>query len=70
MLSLMSIILLLVPTPNSAYSVELHYYYRPTSITATGDGTSWLGTNAPDALFGSLYEAYMFMKGEADVATL
>ena len=56
------------PTPNSAYSVELHYYYRPTSITATGDGTSWLGTNAPDALlFGSLYEAYMFMKGEADV---
>ena len=59
------------PTPNSAYSVELHYYYRPTSITATGDGTSWLGTNAPDALlFGSLYEAYMFMKGEADVLKL
>ena len=59
------------PTPNSAYSVELHYYYRPTSITATGDGTSWLGTTAPDALlFGSLYEAYMFMKGEADVLQL
>ena len=59
------------PTPNSGYSVELHYYYRPTSITATGDGTSWLGTNAPDALlFGSLYEAYMFMKGEADVLQL
>ena len=56
------------PTPNSNYSVELHYYYRPQSITATGDGTSWLGTNAPDVLlFGSLYEAYMFMKGEADV---
>tara|TARA_Y100000114_G_scaffold156756_1_gene185125 strand:- start:1501 stop:2145 length:645 start_codon:yes stop_codon:yes gene_type:complete len=55
------------PTPNSNYAVELHYYYRPTSITATGDGTSWLGTNAPDALlFGSLYESYIFMKGEAE----
>ena len=59
------------PTPNSGYSVELHYYYRPTSITATGDGTSWLGTNAPDALlFGSLYEAYVFMKGEPDILQL
>tara|TARA_R100000988_G_scaffold24630_1_gene12002 strand:+ start:110 stop:754 length:645 start_codon:yes stop_codon:yes gene_type:complete len=55
------------PTPNSNYSVELHYYYRPQSITATADGTSWLGTNAPDALlFGSLFESYIFMKGEAE----
>ena len=53
------------PTPNANYSAELHYYYRPQSITATSDGTSWLGTNAPDTLlFGSLYEAYIFMKGE------
>ena len=59
------------PTPNSNYSVELHYYYRPTSITATGDGTSWLGTNAPDALlFGSLYESYIFMKGEPEFLKL
>ena len=40
---------ILAPTPDSNYSTELHYYYRPTSITASGDGTSWLGTNAPDA---------------------
>ena len=56
------------PTPNSNYSIELHYYYRPVSITATGDGTTWLGTNAPDALlYGSLYESYVFMKGDADI---
>ena len=55
-------------TPDADYSAELHYYYRPTSITATGDGTSWLGTNAPNAmLYGALTEAYIFMKGEADV---
>ena len=56
------------PTPNSNYSIELHYYYRPVSITATGDGTTWLGTNAPAALlYGSLYESYVFMKGDADI---
>tara|TARA_B100000282_G_scaffold287900_1_gene255923 strand:+ start:1673 stop:2317 length:645 start_codon:yes stop_codon:yes gene_type:complete len=59
------------PTPNANYSAELHYYYRPQSITATSDGTSWLGTNAPDTLlFGSLYEAYIFMKGEQEMLTL
>jgi hypothetical protein len=48
--------------------MELHYFYRPTSITASSDGTSWLGTNAELALFyGSLVEAYIFMKGEADL---
>jgi hypothetical protein len=56
------------PTPNSNYTLELHYYYRPTSITASSDGTSWLGTNAPFALlYGSLIEAYYYMKGEPDV---
>ena len=56
------------PTPDAYYSSELHYYYRPTSITASGDGTSWLGTNAPNAmLYGALTEAYTFMKGEADI---
>ena len=37
---------LLAPTPDSNYTMELHYFYRPTSITASSDGTSWLGTNA------------------------
>tara|TARA_R100000353_G_scaffold125639_1_gene89221 strand:+ start:500 stop:1144 length:645 start_codon:yes stop_codon:yes gene_type:complete len=56
---------LLAPTPDQAYTVELHYYYRPASIVSTSDGTSWLGTNAPDALlYGCLIEAYTYMKGE------
>jgi|TARA_R110002020_G_scaffold28697_2_gene91155 hypothetical protein len=59
------------PAPDSGYTVELHYFYRPESITASSDGTSWLGTNAPDALlYGCLIEAYTFMKGEPDVITL
>ena len=60
---------ILAPTPNSAYTVELHYYYRPASLTAGSDaGTTWLSTNAPYALlYGSLVEAYTFMKGEPDV---
>jgi hypothetical protein len=59
---------IVAPTPNSNYTLELHYYYRPTSITASSDGTSWLGTNAPFALlYGSLIEAYYYMKGEPDV---
>ena len=49
---------LLAPTPDSNYTMELHYFYRPQSITASSDGTSWLGTNAELALlYGSLVEA-------------
>ena len=59
---------IVAPTPSSALTAELHYYHRPTSITATSDGTSWLGTNAELALlYASLVEAYTFMKGEADM---
>ena len=59
---------LLAPTPDSSYTMELHYLYRPVSITASGDGTSWLGTNAELCLlYGSLVEAYTFMKGEPDL---
>ena len=47
---------ILAPTPNSNYAVELHYYYKPTSLTAGADsGTTWISTNAPFALlYGSL----------------
>ena len=56
------------PTPDSAYTAELHYFYRPASITTDDSGITWIGTNASDALlYGSLVEAYIFMKGEADV---
>ena len=60
---------IVAPTPNSNYAIELHYYYRPASLTAGADsGTTWLSTNAPFALlYGSLVEAYTFMKGEPDV---
>ena len=60
---------ILAPTPNSNYTVELHYFYKPTSLTAGSDsGTTWLSTNAPFALlYGSIIEAYIFMKGEPDV---
>jgi|TARA_R100000084_G_scaffold91472_1_gene45384 hypothetical protein len=62
---------LIAPTPDAAYDVELHYFYRPTSITESGDGTSWLGTNAELALlYGSLVEAYTFLKGEPDLMNL
>ena len=63
---------ILGPTPNLAYDVELHYYYRPASITAGAtSGTTWLSENAPNALlYGSLVEAYTYMKGEQDMLQL
>lgn len=57
---------LLGPTPDAAYTVALHYYYDPESIVDAG--TSWLGDNAQMLLlYGSLVEAYTFMKGDADM---
>ena len=62
---------IIAPTPNEDYDVELHYFYRPNSITTTDDGTSWLGTNAPNTLlYGALVEAYIYMKGEPDIIQL
>jgi hypothetical protein len=56
------------PTPDSAYTLELHYYYYPQSITVAPDGRTWLGDNYDPALFyGALREAYLFMKGETDL---
>lgn len=57
---------ILGPTPDNNYTVELHYYYYPESIVTAG--TTWLGNNFDSALlYGSLLEAYTYMKGEADV---
>ena len=54
------------PTPNDNFVVELHYYYRPTSLTAGADGdTTWLSKNAElTLLYGALIEAYVYMKGD------
>lgn len=60
---------ILGPTPDDTYTVELHYYYDPASIVTAG--TSWYGDNAESALlYGSLIEAYTYMKGEADLIQL
>jgi hypothetical protein len=61
---------ILGPTPDAAYNVELHYYYYPTSITVA-PYTSWLGDNFDTVLlYGSLVEAYTYMKGEQDMMAL
>jgi hypothetical protein len=57
---------ILGPTPDADYTVELHYFYYPPSIVTAG--TSWLGDNFDSVLlYGSLLEAYTFMKGEAEI---
>jgi hypothetical protein len=54
------------PTPDASYSMELHYYYYPQSIVTAS--TTWLGDNFDTVLlYGSLVEAYTFMKGEPDI---
>jgi len=58
--------LILGPTPDYPYEVEMHYYYYPESIVTAG--TSWLGDNYENILlYGSLREAYTYLKGEADM---
>ena len=57
---------ILGPTPDENYAVEMHYFYYPDSIVTAG--TSWRGDNFDSVLlYGSLLEAYTFMKGESDV---
>ena len=61
--------MILGPTPDQNYAVELHYYYYPESIVTAG--TSWLGDNLDSVLlYGSLVEAYTYMKGEPDMVKL
>ena len=65
---------ILGPKPDANYTVELHYYYYPVSISDTinnPSGTSWLGDNFDSVLlYGSLVEAYTYMKGETDMMQL
>ena len=58
---------ILAPTPNANFTFELHYFYRPTSLTAGADsGTTWLSQNATNCmLYGALVEAATFLKMEA-----
>ena len=60
---------ILGPTPDATYSVELHYFFYPESIVTAG--TTWLGDNLDSVLlYGSLVEAYTYMKGEPDMVKL
>ena len=60
---------ILGPTPDNDYSVELHYFYYPESIVTAG--TTWLGDNFDSALlWGSIVEAYLFLKGEPDLVAI
>jgi hypothetical protein len=60
------------PAPATVHTAELHYFYRPLSITKGADSeTTWLSTNAEMALlYGALIEAYIYMKGEQDIMAL
>ncbi len=62
----------MAPTPDEGYRAELHYFYRPQSITVgPEDGTTWLSENAEMALlYGAMIEAYIYMKGEQDVMSM
>ena len=61
---------ILGPKPDANYTVELHYYYYPQSITVA-PFTTWLGDNFDSVLlYGSLVEAYTYMKGEQDMMAL
>ena len=60
---------ILGPTPDAAYSTELHYFYYPESIVTAS--TTWLGDNYdPALLYATLVEAYTYMKGEQDMIAL
>ena len=60
---------MLGPKPDSDYGVELHYNAYPESIVDAG--TSWLGDNySPALLYGSVLEAYVYMKGEPDLLAM
>ena len=63
--------LIVGPTPDQSYRAELHFYYYPESITTVASGRTWLGDNFDSVLlYGSLVEAYTFMKGEQDMMAL
>jgi hypothetical protein len=60
--------LIVAPTPDANYTVEMHYFYYPESIVTAG--TTWLGDNFDTALlYGSLLEADAYMKSDADMIT-
>jgi hypothetical protein len=63
--------LILGPTPDQSYTVEMHYFGYPQSITVSSSGTTWLGNNYGQVLlYGAVREAYVYLKGETDMAQM
>jgi len=64
--------MIISPVSDIAYPVELNYFYRPASLTVGAESAkTWLSENAElTLLYGALIEAYIFMKGEADVMSM
>jgi len=59
---------ILGPTPDDSYNAELHYYAYPESIVDAANGRTWLGDNFDSLLlYGTMCEALVYMKGEADM---
>lgn len=62
---------ILGPTPDDNYTVELHYYYYPQSITVAAGGHTWLADNySPVLLYGALVEGYIYLKGDPDMMSV
>jgi hypothetical protein len=59
----------LAPVPDTGYEIELHYLFKPPSLTVgTESGTTLLSTDHPDPLlYGTLVEAAVFLKEPPDV---
>ena len=59
--------IILAPTPNAAYTIELAYNALPTGLSSSNT-TTWVSTNVPQMLlYACLVEAFKFLKGPADM---
>ena len=59
--------LIMAPTPDAQYQIQLSYIYTPDHLSATNT-TTYLSDNVPDLLFyATMMQAYEFLKGPIDM---
>jgi hypothetical protein len=59
--------LIMAPTPDAQYQIQLSYIYTPDHLSATNT-TTYLSDNVPDLLFyATMVQAYEFLKGPMDM---